>query len=104
MVSMDHMVYILVFMYIVYWWRRMVENMVDKKQVLTNLLDYYISMNYTVNRYKGILNEATIQKLENDMRLALRDILGIVAMEIMMRAKENKSLVEIKEYLRELFS
>jgi hypothetical protein len=82
----------------------MVENMVDKKQVLTNLLDYYISMNYTVNRYKGILNEATIQKLENDMRLALRDILGIVAMEIMMRAKENKSLVEIKEYLRELFS
>jgi len=82
----------------------MVENIVDKKQILTNLLDYYISMNYTVNRYKGSLNEATIQKLENDMKLALRDILGIVATEIMMQVKENKSLTEIKEHLRELFS
>jgi hypothetical protein len=81
-----------------------VEGKFDKKQVLTNLLDYYISMNYTVNRYRGALNEATIQKLENEMKLVMRDILGVIAMEIIMQVKANKSLVEVKEHLRELFS
>jgi hypothetical protein len=81
-----------------------VESRFDKKQVLTNLLDYYISMNYTVNRYKGALNETAIQKLENEMKLVMRDILGVIAMEIMMQVKANKSLMEVKEHLRELFS